>query len=127
MLVAVRLLQQCVILLRLRATGKRDLILLMAKTKKNTLKSKNRAATAVATNDLDGVYLLKLALYVILGSMWLKLSHGQNLTIPIPIGFVVGLLFSSHEHFRIDRKIEYAVLMVAMLAGYFASYGLYIS
>jgi hypothetical protein len=100
----------------------------MVNTKKTSTKTKNRkAAVATAvTNDLDGVYLLKLALYVILGSMWIKLSNGQGLSLPLPVGFVIGLLFSSHEHFRIDRKIEYAVLMVAMLVGYFAPYGLFI-
>lgn len=77
-------------------------------------------------DQLDGVYLFKLLLYVLLGSMWLKLSHGSNMNVPIPVGFVIGLIFSTHEHFRIDRKIEYAVLLVAMLVGYFAPYGLYI-
>lgn len=89
----------------------------MAKTKKK----------AASTQSYDGVYLFKLALYVILGSMWVKLSHGDSLSIPLPVGFIVGLLFSSHEHFQIDRKIEYAALMVAMLVGYFAPYGLYIN
>ena len=91
--------------------------MLMAKTKKK----------AASTQSYDGVYLFKLALYVILGSMWVKLSHGDSLSIPLPVGFIVGLLFSSHEHFQIDRKIEYAALMVAMLVGYFAPYGLYIN
>lgn len=96
------------------------------KTKKSRTRG-TRAKTVAASDDMDGVYLLKLALYVILGSMWVKLSDGAGLSLPIPAGFVIGLLFSSHEHFRIDRKIEYAVLMVAMLVGYFAPYGLYIS
>jgi hypothetical protein len=98
----------------------------MATTKKKTTKKQSSAATAVS-NDFDGVYLLKLALYVILGSMWIKISHGDNLSLPLPVGFIVGLIFCTHEHFRIDRKIEYAVLLVAMLVGYFAPYGLYIS
>jgi len=88
----------------------------MAKTKKKVAK----------TQELDGVYLLKLALYVILGSLWVKITHGDTLNLPLPVGCIVGLLFSSREHFRIDRKIEYAVLMVAMLVGYFAPYGVYI-
>lgn len=77
--------------------------------------------------DFDGVYLLKLALYVISGSLWLKISKSSSLSIPIPVGLIVGLIFASHEHFRIDRKIEYAVLMVAMLVGYFAPYGLFVT
>ncbi|MET0779711.1 MAG: hypothetical protein ABWY71_02655 [Candidatus Saccharimonadales bacterium] len=91
----------------------------MAKTKKKPVKKQPQS--------MDGVYLLKLALYVILGSMWVKITHGDNLNIPIPIGFILGLIFATHEHFQIDRKIEYAVLMVAMLVGYFAPYGLYIN
>jgi hypothetical protein len=91
----------------------------MAKTKKKPVKKQPQS--------MDGVYLLKLALYVILGSMWVKITHGNNLNIPIPVGFILGLIFATHEHFQIDRKIEYAVLMVAMLVGYFAPYGLYIN
>ncbi|HEV7454507.1 MAG TPA: hypothetical protein VGO07_04580 [Candidatus Saccharimonadales bacterium] len=91
----------------------------MAQTKKKPAKKQPQT--------MDGVYLLKLALYVILGSMWVKITHGDNLNIPIPVGFILGLVFATHEHFQIDRKIEYAVLMVAMLVGYFAPYGLYIN
>ncbi|HKU18461.1 MAG TPA: hypothetical protein VJP80_04260 [Candidatus Saccharimonadales bacterium] len=93
----------------------------MAKMKKRA------AAKRGAAQELDGVYLLKLALYVILGSLWIKLSHGADMNIPLPVGLIVGLLFASHEHFQLDRKIEYAILLVAMLVGYFAPYGLYIS
>lgn len=84
-------------------------------------KSKRRPA------DFDGIYILKLLLYVLLGSLWLKIANGGNITFGIPIGFIIGLIFTSHERFRIDRKIEYAVLLVAMLVGYFAPYGLHVS
>lgn len=83
--------------------------------------------TASAALNFDGVYLLKLVLYLLIGSLWLKISNQSSNTIPIPVGLLVGLVFTTHEHFQIDRKIEYAVLVVAMLFGYFASYGLYIS
>jgi len=59
--------------------------------------------------------------------MWVKVSAGQSINIALPVGLIVGLIFASHEHFQIDRKIEYAVLIVAMLFGYFAPYGLYIN
>lgn len=88
----------------------------MAKTKK-----------AGRQNSVDGVFLLKLLLYLLLGSLWLKLSNGDSVSVGLPVGFMVGLLFTAHEHFQIDRKIEYAVLLVAMLIGYFASYGLYVN
>lgn len=77
--------------------------------------------------ELDGVYLLKLLLYILLGSLWVKVSHGDNISVGLPVGFILGLIFTSHEHFRIDRKIEYAALLAAMLIGYFAPYGLYIN
>lgn len=79
------------------------------------------------SQGFDGVYLLKLLLYVLLGTMWLKVSNGESVSLGIPVGFIIGLIFTSHEHFRIDRKIEYAALLIAMLFGYFAPYGLYIN
>jgi hypothetical protein len=86
----------------------------MAKTKRKT--------------ETDGAFVLKLVLYVILGSLWLKLHHnGSDFSIPLPVGLLIGLLFTSHEHFRIDRKIEYGVLVVAALLGMIAPYGLFVS
>ncbi len=82
-----------------------------------------------AQTELDGVFVLKLVLYVILGSLWLKLqtsTTNSSLRIPLPIGLLVGLLFASHEHFQIDRKIEYAVLIVATLIGLMVPYGIFI-
>ena len=77
--------------------------------------------------ELDGVYVLKLVLYALLGSLWLKIHSGNLSTgIPIPVGLAVGLVFASHEHFQIDRKVEYAVLVLAALIGLIAPYGLFI-
>lgn len=88
--------------------------------------SVTRPRKTKATQEYDGVFLLKIVLYLILGSLWLKLSSGNG-TLPLPLGLIVGILFAFHDHFQIDRKIEYAVLLVAMLIGYFAPFGLYIS
>jgi len=80
------------------------------------------------TAEPDGAYVLKLVLYVILGSLWLKVDRGgSGLSVSLPIGLVIGLIFASHEHFRIDRKVEYAALVVAALLGLIAPYGLFIS
>lgn len=88
----------------------------MAKTKKQT------------TSSFDGVFVLKLVLYVILGSLWLKVGrNGSSVNLPLPLGLCVGLILSSHEHFRIDRKIEYGVLVVAALLGLIAPYGLFLN
>jgi hypothetical protein len=78
--------------------------------------------------ELDGVFVLKLVLYVILGSLWLKIHNtSSDLQVPLPLGLVAGLLFTTHEHFRIDRKIEYAVLVLAALIGLIAPYGLFLN
>jgi len=76
----------------------------------------------------DGVFVLKLVLYALLGSLWLKVHNADlsNGGFPIPIGLIVGLVFAAHEHFRIDRKIEYALLVLAALVGLIAPYGLFL-
>ena len=73
--------------------------------------------------ELDSVYLLKLVLYLVIGSQWLKIVTRSGVQIPIPVGAIVGILFASHDHFRIDRKIEYAVLLVAMFIGFWVPLG----
>jgi hypothetical protein len=95
--------------------------MLMAKTKAK------KAVKKSSSDNFDGVYLLKMVLYLLLGSIWIKASNGQDIAVGIPIGLIIGLVFTLHEHFQIDRKIEYAVMIVAMLFGYFAPYGLYIN
>lgn len=96
----------------------------MTKTKQ---KKKSSSALSKAEQNFDGVYLFKMVFYLLLGSLWLKISNGTSTAIPIPVGLIIGIIFTTHEHFRIDRKIEYAVLVVAMLFGFFANYGLYIN
>ena len=75
----------------------------------------------------DSSYLLKLVLLIILGTLWIKMGNGQAWQIPLPIGLILGLIIISHEKYRIDRRIDYAVLLVAMLIGFWAPIGLYIS
>ena len=65
--------------------------------------------------ETSTAYVLKLALYLFLGLVWIKWG-GRAI---IPVGFLLGLLLARHEHFQIDRKIEYALLLVAGLIGLF--------
>jgi hypothetical protein len=78
-------------------------------------------------NESDSEYMLKLIMYLIVGSLWLKVTTAGGSQLPLPIGFLIGLLFASHERFRIDRKIEYAVLLVAMLLGFWLPIGVFIT
>lgn len=79
-----------------------------------------------ASKNIDSTYFLKLVLYLILGSLWLRIDTG-TMTIPLPVGLVIGLVFATHEHFRLDRKIEYAVLLMAMFVGLWLPIGLTIA
>lgn len=92
------------------------------KTKKKTTRKR-----VVQTGESDSAYMLKLVMYLIIGSLWLKINTGNNSELPIPIGFVVGLFFAMHDHFQIDRKIEYALLLVAMFIGFWLPIGIFIS
>ena len=76
--------------------------------------------------ELDSVYFLKMVMYLILGSMWLKVSRGEAFQIPIPVGLITGLLFALHEHFQIDRKIEFALLLHAAFVGFWLPIGIFI-
>lgn len=80
------------------------------------------------TSESDSTYLLKIILYIILGAFWLKFSDpvviGNFVLNGLPVGLIVGLLFASHDHFQVDRKIEYAILIVAAVASYFLPSGI---
>ena len=92
----------------------------MAKTKKTV----RRRSSPAVSQELDTVYLLKLVLYLVLGSQWLRIQSVSGNVIPLPIGFMLGLYFASHEHFQIDRKIEYAILILAMFISFWLPIGI---
>lgn len=76
----------------------------------------------------DSVYFLKLVLYVILGSFWIKfqtpLTVGDFVVNGFPLGLFVSLLFASHDHFQVDRKIEYAILILVAILTFFLPAGI---
>ena len=88
-------------------------------------KSKNKQA-----NEKDSTYFLKIVLYIVLGSFWLKfmqpLTIGSYAIHGLPLGLLIGLLFASHDHFQVDRKIEYAILIVVTVITYFVPAGIVI-
>ena len=80
------------------------------------------------SQELDSVYLLKLVMYLIVGAQWIRFTNSAGTTqLPIPVGLIIGLLFASHDHFRIDRKIEFAILLIAMFVGFWSQIGIYIT
>ena len=80
--------------------------------------------TQPSSEEPHALYVLKIVLYLIVGSQWLKIETRSGAQIPIPYGALIGLIFAMHDHFRIDRKVEYAVLLVAMFVGFWVPIGL---
>lgn len=81
-------------------------------------------------NESDSAYFLKLVLYVVLGTLWIKFSTplyvGNIVLNGFPVGLILGLLFASHDHFQVDRKIEYAILIVMSVISFFLPLGIVI-
>jgi hypothetical protein len=78
--------------------------------------------------ELDGIYLLKLVMILVVGSMWVRfVSEGHRYQIPIPVGLLIGLVFVMREKYKVDRKIDYALLLLAMFVGFWTQVGIYIN
>jgi len=92
-------------------------------TAKKTTRTKQKLSTQAP--EKDGVYFLKLVLFFVVGCLWVRLiSLGD---IPLPVGLFFGLFLANHEHFQIDKKIEYAVLLVATVLSFIAPIGFVLS
>lgn len=87
-------------------------------------KKKTKNTAVRAHQELDSVFFLKIVMYMVLGSAFIRLVNPSLTTqIPVPVGLFLGLLFVSHDHFRIDRKIEISVLLISALVGYWVQTG----
>lgn len=93
-------------------------------------KTKTQKKSSKETPEPDSTYFLKLVLFVILGTLWIKLSDplliGPFMVSGIPIGLFIGLIFAAHEHFQVDRKLEYTVLLLMTIVSYFLPAGIVI-
>lgn len=90
----------------------------MAKSKRKSKKSQGES---------NSTFFLKILLFFILGTLWVRLidiNIGPFQHISLPIGLLVGLVFASHEHFMIDSKIEFAVLLVATFISFYLPVGI---
>lgn len=96
------------------------------KKAKRPPKHASRATASTDSQQLDSVFLLKLVLYLVLGSQWVRFIGDTTglLQFSLPFGFIIGLLFAAHDHFRIDRRIEYAVLLCSMFVSFWLQAGL---
>jgi len=97
--------------------------------KKSTVEKKTvirKKTKSLRNNEPDSTFFLKLVVLLILGSQWVYIENFPDWQIPIPVGLIIGLVFATHEHFQIDRKIEYAVLLIATFAAFWLPVGLVI-
>ena len=78
--------------------------------------------------ETDSTYFLKIIVYILLGMFWLRLSTPLELAgftfTAFPVGLLVALLFIRHDHFVIDRKIEYPIVIVAAIVSFFFDAGI---
>lgn len=77
-------------------------------------------------DEPDGLYFLKLAVYLVFGALWLKVSHSETSQVPIPVGLLLGMVLASHDHIQLDRKVGYAVLLVATFVGFWLPIGIFV-
>jgi hypothetical protein len=105
------------------------------KQKRSRTYARNRLKPAEMTRrgnertfETDSTYFLKLVVFALLGTLWIKfmspLSIGGFLLNGIPLGFFAGLiLVSQFEKYQSDRKIWYAILLVVTIICYFVPAG----
>lgn len=75
--------------------------------------------------EKDSVYFLKLVLFFVLGTLWVQFGDANG--VAIPVGLIFGVLLATHEHFQVDRKVEFAVLLIAAVLSYVAPIGFILS
>ena len=75
-------------------------------------------------NSLDFIFILKIVIYLVLSTQWLYFERiNASYMIPIPAGALIALFLSFRDRFRIDRKIEYVVILLAMFVGFWLPIG----
>jgi len=103
------------------------LLMTKKKHKQATKAAKRTPARATTAVEPDSVYFLKLVMFLIVGSQWIRIEHLPDLSIPIPVGLLIGLVFATHDHFAIDRKVEFAVLLIATFVSFWLPLGLIVT
>jgi hypothetical protein len=72
--------------------------------------------------ETDNSYFLKILLYFVLGTIWIKF----NGYLVLPAGLILGVVVAQKDHFQIDRKVEYAILLISAVIG-LTGWGLYLA
>ena len=73
----------------------------------------SKAVKKSSARESDNAYFLKVLIYFLFGMTWIKVNGYMVL----PAGLIIGVIIAQHDHFAIDRKIEYAVLIMSAILG----------
>lgn len=81
--------------------------------------------------ESDSTYFLKLVIYALLGTLWLKFATPVTVFgVPfggVPAGMLVGLVLVRYfEKYQSNRKIWYAILLVVTIISHFVPAGIVI-
>lgn len=81
--------------------------------------------------ESDSAYFLKLVIFILLGTLWLKFQQPFTwMGVPftgIPVGLLIGLVLATRfEKSQADRKIWYAISIVVAIICYFVPAGVVI-
>lgn len=80
-----------------------------------------------AVKEPDSLFFLKMVVLLVIGSQWIFIAPADaGWQIPIPFGLILGLVLVTHEHFQIDRKIEYAMLLISSFIAFWLPVGIVI-
>ncbi len=79
-------------------------------------------------SEPDSTYFLKIVVFILLGMFWVRFAQPVELAglvfTALPVGLLIALLFIRHDHFAIDRKIEYPIVIIATILSFFLESGI---
>jgi hypothetical protein len=81
-----------------------------------------KPAKTSSSRETDNAYFLKILIYFVLGTIWIK-YHGY---VVFPVGLILGIIIAQKDHFAIDRKVEYAILLISAVVG-LIGWGVYLA
>ena len=80
-------------------------------------------------SEPDSVFFLKILILLIISTMWLRLSSNgefSGVELNLPLGSAAAIFLVQFDHFTIDRKIEYVVVLLSSFISFFLPIGLII-
>lgn len=96
-------------------------------TKAKTKRKVSVSHKTVSRRESDGAFFLKLVMFLLLSSIWLRIEYSDGTLLPLPVGAAVAIIYALHDHFQIDRKIELALILIAMFISFWLPIGIYVS